>query len=107
MVRDKYSYYLIRPKTSLFFSFYGASWSFILSLSIIYACFYACSLEFSFYPLSLFHPKSTLALALRVRDDTAHRAFLRVRWQDEGDGRGERRRLWRLFCPNGILLSIV
>ena len=42
----------------------------MLPLSIIYACFNASCLEFSFYPLSLFHPKSTLALALRVRDDT-------------------------------------
>ena len=32
-------YFLISPKTS-------GSWSFILSLSIIFACFYACCLEF-------------------------------------------------------------
>ena len=38
--------YLISPKTSLFFSFYIASCSFILSLSHYSASFYTCSLEF-------------------------------------------------------------
>jgi len=64
-------YYLISAKTSLFISVYGGSWSFILSLSIIFMrAFMPAASSFSFYPLSLFHPKSTLALALRVRDDT-------------------------------------
>ena len=39
-LRYKYTstreYFLISPKTSLFFSFYGGSWSFMLSLSIIF-----------------------------------------------------------------------
>ena len=51
-VRMEVTLVVMSPKTSLFFSFYGGSWSFMLSLSIIFACFYACCVEFfPFYPL--------------------------------------------------------
>ena len=41
------------------------------------------------------HPGLGAASARRQR------AFLRVRWQDGGDGRGERRRLWRVELGAG------
>ena len=63
-------YYLISAKTSLLFSFFGGSWSFMLSSSIIYACFYACSLEFFVLSIIIVSLQEHTALALRVRDDT-------------------------------------
>ena len=50
-------YFLLSAKTSLLFSFYEGSWSLMLSLSIIYACFYACSLEFFVLSIIIVSPK--------------------------------------------------
>ena len=64
-------YFLLSAKTSLFFSFYEGSWSFMLSLSIIYACFYACSLEF--FVLSIIivsQPLTPLRRLLRLQSVT-------------------------------------
>ena len=84
-------YFLISAKTSLFFSFYEGSWSFMLSLSIIYACFYACSLEFFVLSIIIVSPKEHPGLG--AASARRHRAFLRARGRDGG---GERRRLWRV-----------
>ena len=111
-------YFLISSKTSLFFSFYGGSWSFMLSLSIIFACFYACCLGFFLLSIIIVsqpltprrggeggviestqhpgldreHPGLGAASARR------HRAFLRPRGRHGG---GERRRLWRVELGAG------
>ena len=62
--------YLISA-TSLFFSFSGGSSGVLCyHYPLFMPAFMRVASSFSFCPLSLFHPKSTLALALRVRDDT-------------------------------------
>ena len=88
--------YFITPKTSLFFSFYGGSWSFMLSLSIIYACFYACCVEFFVLSIIIVSPKEHPGLG--AASARRHRTFLRARGRD---GRGERRRPWRVELGAG------
>jgi len=94
-------YFFISPKTSLFFFVLWRLLEFYLIIIHYFffldACFYACSLEFFVLPItvSLFHPKSTLALALRgARRHITLTLTLTLT-------------LTGLFRPNCILLSIV
>ena len=78
-------YYLISAKTSLFFFVlpWGGSWSFMLSLSIIYACFYVFSLEsFVVSIIIVSQPLTPLRRLLRLQSVTQNA-------RDGGSLRGE------------------
>ena len=79
-------FFLISAKTSLFFSFYGGSWSFMLSLSIIYACFYACCVEFFVLSIITVSPKEHPGLG--AASARRHRTFLRARGRGTGEASG-------------------